>query len=254
MSIFYEYVQNPIRKATRNLLRDYNEINLMQSGDYTKTLNFAKSSLKRTSELLVIELEKLNFNSIIFDKADFEEAIRLKNLNSGSSSYNVHLLVNPLDGIENFSRALPFFGVSITHLKYENGKFLEFSSVISIPSELNIIFAEKGKGAWSERFDDMGKNAITRLRSSKIKDIGQAITNKKLGYLKPNITKTRDFACSLYELCCFVSGKLDAIHISSEDYMTITAAKLFSQESGSSFIALESGDVILTNEPLSKYF
>ena len=71
MSIFYNYVKSSVWKASKNLIRDFSELELLQSGKSQSIDRFVSRSFTKTKELLYKELSYLNFKSIslVFDDA-----------------------------------------------------------------------------------------------------------------------------------------------------------------------------------------
>jgi fructose-1,6-bisphosphatase/inositol monophosphatase family enzyme len=237
MSVFYKYISKALWKASRNLVRDYRELELMQSGSSGTLGRFVSKSSSRTMELLDSELKALNYKNIVYES------------DSMPTDDGIYVFVNHLEGIENLKRATPFFGIAIVQAKIVNKELSVLSSVISYPAFAEVIYAENGQGAWLERHDDV--KGGSRLRSSGESDFERVLVSKDYSILDKRATNFRYFGSLSYDLYLFASGKFDAIYIKNYSRTLNYAAKIFAKETGANSKVLESGDIIAVNASLA---
>lgn len=237
MSVFYKYVSKAVWKASRNLARDLRELELMQTTTRASLDRFVAKSLSKTRELLESELKLLNYKNIIFQEDEIP------------SEDGIYILVNPIDGLDNLKKALPFFSISLAQIKITNREVNILSSVISFPGFAEVMYSEKGQGAWVERHDD--NKGGNRLRSSKENDIAKSLVNKNFAIFEKKCRYTRDFGCDSYDLLLFSSGKFDAIYVKNNSRLICISASLFAAETGAFYKKLESGDVVAINSTLA---
>lgn len=238
MVAFKTLVNETLWKVARNLIRDHNELELLQSGSSTD--RFIERSVIKAKEVFSKELEALKFTSVQF--AD--------NYKSITQDGN-HVVVFPIDGLLNFRRAIPSFASILVHIKRLEDQEYVNAAVLSFPAFGKIFFTEKGQGAWVERFEDSGRASGNRLRVSAVKNLADAVTTDNFLTKCSNIPTSRNFGCQAYDIASFAAGKLDAIYINSEDFIHKMVAELFAKEAGGLVNILENGDLIATNSFLA---
>jgi len=140
---------NAVKKATSNLDRDFSEIERLQSS-VRPYQNFVANAYDKTAQNLRIELGKIRPDAVFFEKDVTEIPAK------GSC-----FLVNPIEGLNNFSRGIAMFATTVTYC--ENGEVK--AAVIYNRGSDELYFAEKGNGAYKEGF-----RSHERLRVSTNKD------------------------------------------------------------------------------------
>ena len=121
------------RKAAKNLIRDFGEIEKLQvsvkgPGD------FVTASDKKAEEIIIEELDKARPNYSILS----EEIGEIKKDNE------FKWIIDPIDGTANFLHGIPHFAISIGLEK--NGEII--CGIIYDPIKDEMFFAEKGKGSY----------------------------------------------------------------------------------------------------------
>ena len=107
-------VVDATRQASKFLLRDYFELENLQSS--TKSASASSFGQKSCTKMLQILQERLAkyFHTIIFDSKEVES----------SKFVGKAALVEVLDGFTNLTRSLPFFGIMVTILTNKNGQIM----------------------------------------------------------------------------------------------------------------------------------
>ncbi|MDX1924362.1 MAG: hypothetical protein SFT91_03965 [Rickettsiaceae bacterium] len=241
MSVFHTHAKQALWKVTKNLIRDFSELEVMQSGNNLSVARFVSMSKVKSRELLERELRALNFRSISFS----DDPIPQEN--------GIHILVGELEGLENLSKALPFFGCYIVQIKISNGITQILAASATFPALGVMCYAEDGQGAWTERYDDKLQTSSARLRSSGQKNITNTLVNHALSSQDERFPNSRHFGSFLYDLSAFAFGKLDAILIPSSLNILTFALELFAKEAGGYIIKKDNGDVIASGAALGAY-
>jgi myo-inositol-1(or 4)-monophosphatase len=201
-------------KASSIISRDFRELKLLQSS-VNPTIDFAAHTQQKLESLLANELRKARPSFTIFSKHNGK-------IDGEDDKYC--WLINSLSDLNNFSHAQPFTTLSIALAEgIENPEAI--AALIYIIATGEIIFAEKGKGAWLENND--GSANSQRLRVSTRKDNlivhTTSISNKfqSVNYGSPEAS-----------LAYLASGRLDAVMMEEVDYLDVAAALLLVQEAG----------------------
>jgi myo-inositol-1(or 4)-monophosphatase len=216
-------VVDATRHASKFLLRDYFELeNLQSSNRNTSASSFSQKSCTKMLHALQERLGKY-FNTVIFDSKE------LANIQFVGKA----ALVEVLDGFTNLTRSLPFFAVMVTILSNKDGQIFAEKSVINFPILGEIYFTEKGKGVWLERHSFNFPGAV-RTRVSGIENIEDAIVSASLSFLKDKadiFNNLRVFESYTYSLALLISGKIDVIIIEPGD-ISLMGVQLFIAEAG----------------------
>ncbi|MCP4394747.1 MAG: inositol monophosphatase [Alphaproteobacteria bacterium] len=143
-------------KASRNLLRDFGEVEHLQISKKGPSDFVSKADLK-SEQILVGELQKAR-PKIGFLLEEGEEII--------GEDPNSRWIIDPLDGTTNFLHGIPHFAISIA---LEINKQIE-AAIVYNPAYDELFYAEKGKGA----FVSAG-HRDRRLRVSARKDLSECL-------------------------------------------------------------------------------
>ncbi len=219
-------VVDATRQASKFLLRDYFELENLQSS--TKSANASNFSQKSCTKMFHILQERLGkyFNTVIFDSKEI----------ATTQFVGKAALVEVLDGFTNLTRSLPFFAIMVTIISNKNGQIVADKSVINFPVLGEIYCVEKGKGVWLERHSFNFPGA-TRVRVSGIENIEDAIVSMSLNFLKDNadtFSNLRIFESYTYSLALLISGKIDVIIVEPGD-ISLMGVELFITEAGGVF-------------------
>lgn len=215
------------RKASRLLSRDYFELEQIQSSR-RPTTDFVKRSFNKTYELLLKELGRYPNSTVIEDGDDIDPKM------------DMYFIVNPIDGIKNLGRAIPFFGSVVVACECKNKKLTPIASVVHFPALGEIVYSEKGGGSWMEHHVDQTSQHASRLRISAVNKIENAliVTDKKIEH-----EWTRSIGCDIYYSYLIAAGKADIFLTDSISYASQLAAEMIVQEAGGSTKRLPGYDV-----------
>lgn len=212
------FLTNASRKASRLLARDYFELEQIQSSR-RPTSDFVTRSFNKTLELLLKELGRYPNSTVIEEGDEIDPEM------------DMYFVVNAIDGIENLSRAIPFFGSVIVACEYKNGTLIPIASVVHFPALGEIVYAAKGGGSWMERHVDQTSQHASRLRISAMSKIENAliVSDKKI-----NHSLIRSLGCDIYCSYLVAAGKADIFLSDSISYASRLAAEMIVQEAGGS--------------------
>lgn len=277
---FYDLVEKTLCKISTNLLRDYEELEYLQSGSKSIARFIEKSQIK-TSEILEREIDKLPEYQFIGQRG-----IRKY------SGKNYHIFYSGIKGIINFSRAIPDFGFflnldkviinnHIENVKYKslnsknnnilnqgnkkqtldnpNDQILNqdnletYASIICLPGQRKIFFVENGKGSWLEKINQQITVSKHRTRVSNASSIQNTLVNYELSCAFPQFKNSRKFGCNLTDIALYITGRLDGILIETKNLNLINLIELYAKESGGICIKHKNG-IIATNRNLVSNF
>lgn len=235
---------NSARKTVKFLQRDFWELQALQRA-YLNNSEFCNRSYIKLRDLLKDELKQYQ-DCLFFPEDKF----------SIDHKHELAFLINPLDSYSNFSRAIPFFALTITCLKRVLGDLVPTSMIIHFPALGEIYYAEKGKGAWSDGNAEYsgGRAQRIRIRVSRNADINNALiaadnSDVSFNYNKNNI---RIFGSPCYSAVLLATGRSDIISLSSLDFSLYHALDLMIREAGGGIIVNDDKKLIASNGLLCK--
>lgn len=123
-------------KASRSLLRDFNEVEHLQVSQKGPA-NFVSAADKRAEEIIYEELKKA--------RPSFSFLMEESGIHKGTDEYR--FVVDPLDGTTNFLHGIPHWCISIG---LEKGNEL-ISALIHDPVKNETFHGEKGTGAFMQK-------------------------------------------------------------------------------------------------------
>ena len=209
------------RKASKLLLRDFYELEMLQNSS-KGTVDFCNKSLQRTKTLLNDELQK-NWRNIVFADEKFDKL----------SEQDMVLYVHPLEAISNLSKSLPFFSIVITAQKKINDSLTPICSIMIFPGLHDLYYAEKGGGAWCEKSSLESSNKNARLRISGCSTLENSyIASDRAEPLDTSLKNIRVSGSYTYDLCLLASGKIDAVCFASLNPILRPGFELFIKEIG----------------------
>ncbi len=210
------------RKAAKIYMRDFGEIQNLQTS--TNSIKyFTDKSKNRVQDILIEEITKAYpKNGIICDNY-YKET---------SNPEDGVWIINILDGQENYSRAIPYFSLSVAYKK--NNVITD--GVVYNPSTDDLFMAEKGKGASLNgkriRVSSMETINNSMISIRKYDDI-TTIANKKLySNLSAEGANIRSFGSPSIDIVRVASGNIDAYIQNNNSLITLAASILILLESG----------------------
>jgi len=223
----------------------------MVNKEYSEIIKAAKAGGEVVKKYFgrSLKIEEKSMPCDFRTKADLEsEKVIIKILEKSYPKYNIFseefgeinkgseytLIIDPLDGTNNFSLGIPYFSVSIGLVKKDNIIF----GVVYNPILDNLYHAEKGKGAYLN-----GK----RIRVSKEEDIRKSSVSVVISY-HGSEEKAGKVTIGLYEkkdtkrvltnwavildFCLLASGKIESIIVDEIPLHDFVSGKLIAKEAG----------------------
>src|SRR5271170_1305223 len=201
-------MQNAAQKASKRLLRDFNEVEQLQVSVKGPS-DFVSQADLRAEKILREELEKARPGYAFL----MEESGA-----SGSANWTWRWVVDPLDGTTNFLHGIPHWAISIgLERRIAGGESELAAGLIYAPAVDEMFWAEKGGGAFvNER----------RLRVSARRDLKDALFAtgipfaavapqrrlafaRTLGSLMPQVAGIRRFGAAALDLAWVAAGRYD---------------------------------------------
>ncbi|MCP5370006.1 MAG: hypothetical protein H6909_04905 [Rickettsiaceae bacterium] len=227
-----------VRNASQFLLRDYYELEHLQNSTKS-TINFCNKSCQKVLSKLQENLSKY-FKHIIFDKDEVK----------GITITDKTILVEIMDGFENFSRAIPNFAIMVTLMCKKGGKIYADKSVINFPATGEMIRVEKGQGVILERYDsNVGNLKLKMSQTSQLSDVIISVDKDCLSEVR-SFDNFRFYNAPLFSIYQLVAGKIDLV-ITKVNHITFEGIKLFIEEAGGK-ILVRQDKLIASNLPLSQ--
>ena len=242
------------RRASRGLLRDFNEVENLQVSSKSAGDFVSKADLK-AEEIISEELcdARPNYGWIGEESEEREGRDPTR-----------RWIVDPLDGTSNFLHGIPHWAISIA-LEYKNEIV---AGVIYDPIKDEMFTAEKGQGAWLNdrrlRVSDR-TNTIEMLFATGVPfgtKKGLKSTLKELEKLMPKCAGIRRQGAAALDLAYVAAGRLDGYWEKGIQAWDMAAGLVIAKEAGAlieGFASpledpLTSGSVICANNLIFKNF
>ena len=143
-------------------------------------------------------------------------------------------LVDPIDGTKGFVRGYPFFSTQIALMHH--GEII--LGVSNAPIFDEIIFAEKGKGAWMNNKQIHISNTkdivSSTISTGNLKTIALSENWMNLGKIVSKADRIRGYG-DFYHYHLLASGKIDVVIESDVNILDVAALSLIIEESGGVF-------------------
>ncbi len=214
-----------LKKVTRNLVRDFGEIENLQVSP-NSIPRFVATTEKQIQTNLIQELSKAR------PDWEFKSTADIKTIEN-----KYYWIIDALNGKTNFSHAFPYFSISIA-VEYNNEII---STVILDPLRDEMYFAEKGKGSFqNDRRIRVSKRTLTSScvfstynnlnfsKDSSTINYFQIINNLAL----QNSSVTREFGSSALNFAWLASGKIDCLFTTHLNKNQIACGELLIKEAG----------------------
>jgi myo-inositol-1(or 4)-monophosphatase len=211
-----------LRKASKKILRDFHELRFLQSSQ--KPLNkFLKFTIAHAEESIFEALHHARPEfGLVSHYSDYEKKAGLAN----------YWIVNVLDGIENFARAIPYFAISIAVQQKDKDGNMEFvAGAIHIPALGELYFAEKGNGAWCEFSEEFQAGVSeTRLRVPEKSSTQPIIFTNNIHEEAGSLT--RILGSDSVALAYLASGRGDKSILNYDNLSDLAAGIIIAKEAG----------------------
>jgi myo-inositol-1(or 4)-monophosphatase len=214
-----------LNKVTRNILRDFGEI---------ENLQVSPNSISR----FVTKTEDKVEASLIEDLSKARPDWEFKSKTEEQSDENKYYwIIDTLNGKTNFSHAFPYFSISVA-VEYNNEII---STVILDPLRDEMYFAEKGKGSYQNdrRIRVSKRNSINSCIFSIYDDLHLDYDFSETNYIPiiknlaiQNSSVTREFGSSALNFAWLASGKIDCLFTTNLNKSQIACGELLIKEAG----------------------
>lgn len=248
-------MMNAARKAAKQLLRDFNEVEQLQVSVKGPS-DFVSQADLRAEATLRRELEKARPGyGFLMEESGA----------SGSGNWSWRWIVDPLDGTTNFLHGMPHWAISIALERRLAGGAAELAAgLVYNPAANEMFWAERGVGAY---LNDR------RLRVSARREMAEAVFAtgipfaaasaehrlafaRTLGLLMPQVAGIRRFGAAALDLAWVAAGRFDGYWELGINAWDVAAGILLVREAGG-FVSdpgggdpVASGDVVAANPPL----
>ena len=246
---------NAAQKASKRLLRDFNEVEQLQVSVKGPS-DFVSQADIRSEQTLREELNKARPGYAFL----MEESGA-----SGSQHWSWRWVVDPLDGTTNFLHGIPHWAISVgLERRLSDGGSELVAGLVYAPAVDELFWAEKGVGAFvNER----------RLRVSARRELKDAVFAtgipfaavaphrrlafaRTLGLLMPQVAGIRRFGAAALDLAWVAAGRYDGFWELGLKRWDMAAGLLLVREAGGFATdpggkdPLDSGDVVAANPHL----
>lgn len=201
-----------VTRAARALLRDYGEVDALQSSP--KGIDrFVSQSLRRTQSTLVRELTRA--------RADYPVDLT-EDAAVAPKDRSPRWLVEPIAGFDNFCHALPFFAVTVAVVMGAE----PVAAVVYDPLRDEIFWAERGSGAY------LNDNRLRIRQQSHVAEAVLAVDDPAMVADLSEPVTWRSFGCPALGLSYVAAGRLDGYWASTTDLRRMAAGTALLREAG----------------------
>ncbi len=201
-------MQNAAQKASKRLLRDFNEVEQLQvsvkgPGDFVSQADLRAEATMRD------ELGKARPGySFLMEESGM----------SGSDNWAWRWVVDPLDGTSNFLHGIPHWCISIAlEKRLQDGTSEIAAGMIYNPVNDEMFWAEKGGGAFlnerrlrvSARRDFKDALFATGIPFASVSGQRRLAFARTLGVLMPQVAGVRRFGAAALDLAWVAAGRYD---------------------------------------------
>ena len=246
-------MQNAARKASRGLLRDFNEVETLQVSRKGPA-DFVSRADKRAEEVIFENLrrDRPGYGFLMEEGGEVE-----------GTDKSHRFIIDPLDGTTNYLHGIPHFAISIALERTIDGVTDLVAGLVYNPITDEMFFAEKGKGAFVN--DGTRGGGDRRLRPSK-RDIfsdslfstgipflgrpGHAKFLKELHQVMGASSGVRRLGAAALDLVWTAAGRYDGFWERGLSVWDIAAGLLICREAGLEVESLSGGDIMSACDPI----
>ncbi|MHA1558440.1 MAG: inositol monophosphatase family protein [Alphaproteobacteria bacterium] len=204
---------NAVKKVTRNLRRDFGELEHLQ---VTKKglFNFVTTADKKSETVLINEL------SYAYPEYNFLSEEKGK-INQGYDS-DYSWIIDPLDGTNNFLHGIPHFAISVA--LYRENDIL--AGVVYDPIKDELYWAGKGRGAF------VNQRRIRVSGRTHLNDCIIGLSHKNILQQTKQSFLTRYMGATSLDLCYVATGRFDGFYVNNAPLWDVAAGILLVKEAG----------------------
>ncbi len=225
-----------VERAAPGIRRDFGELDKLQISK-KGVQNFVTNTDIRTEKILREELEKArpNFGFLMEEGGVVE----------GKDSAH-RWVIDPLDGTSNFIHAIPYFCISVGLEKMNaDGEYETIAAVIYDPIHDDMFTAEKGQGAFHNRYKMRVSSREEDLFFSTVSPRRGKDNNHDIAMRFEKATQTgavvRCSGAAALDLAYVANGRYDAIWYDSLKAWDVSAGMLLVREAGGLVSDLDGG-------------
>ncbi len=208
-------VNKTIRNVGKKLIRDFNEIEKIQSS-INGTQSFADNTFQKIKKNLIFLLNEIKPEYKIIFLND-TEYVNFDDQNAW--------IVNPIDGFINFVHGIPHFSISIA--LQENSEIN--SATIYDPIKDEIFFAYKGKGSY---LNDFRIRVSQRTETNSILTFNEKNKEKIKNLFLEKFTIYRHTGCTSLDICYLAAGRSEVHFDNIENKPNSLGSILILKEAG----------------------
>jgi len=217
---------NACRKASKHIIRDFGEIEKLQTS-VKGPGDFVTMTDKKVEKILIEELQKARPDYSILS----EEIGEIKNDNSKDFKW----IIDPIDGTSNFLHGIPHFAIS---LALENKKEI-ICGIVFDPIKNELFSAEKGNGSYLNN-QRMRVSARKKLKDCLIVTGGprQNHQNKEIcmeeykKFSSKVLIPIRKMGSASLDMAYVAAGRCDGFWQRNLNYWDVAAGILLIKEAG----------------------
>ena len=235
---------NACRKASKHIIRDFGEIEKLQTS-VKGPGDFVTMTDKKVEEILIEELRKARPKYSVLS----EEIGEIKN----DDSEDFKWIIDPIDGTSNFLHGIPHFAIS---LALENKKEI-ICGIVFDPIKNEIFSAEKGNGAYLNN-QRMRVSARKKLKDCLIVTGGprQNHQNKEVcmeeykKFSSKVLIPIRKMGSASLDMAYVAAGRFDGFWQRNLNYWDIAAGVLLVKEAGGYVTDFSGKDKYIENKTI----
>jgi myo-inositol-1(or 4)-monophosphatase len=224
-------MQNAAQKASKRLLRDFNEVENLQVSVKGPS-DFVSQADLRAERTLREELEKARPGyGFLMEESGA----------SGSENWTWRWVVDPLDGTTNFLHGIPHWAISIgLQRRHTDGSSEMAAAMVYCPVNDEMFWAEKGGGAFlnakrlrvSARRDMADALFATGIPFAAVTPRNRLAFARTLGALMPATAGVRRFGSAALDLAWVAAGRYDGYWELGLKPWDVAAGALIVREAG----------------------
>lgn len=224
-------MQNAAQKASKRLLRDFNEVEQLQVSIKGPS-DFVSQADLRAEKTLREELEKARPGyGFLMEEAGA----------AGGANWTWRWLIDPLDGTTNFLHGIPHWAISIAlQRRLQDGALELAAGVVYNPANDEMFWAEKGGGAFlndrrmrvSARRDMKDALFATGIPFAAVAPRNRLAFARTLGTLMPQVAGVRRFGSAALDLAWVAAGRYDGYWELGLHSWDVAAGALIVREAG----------------------
>jgi myo-inositol-1(or 4)-monophosphatase len=239
-------MQNAAQKASKRLLRDFNEVEQLQVSIKGPS-DFVSQADLRAEQILREELEKARPGYAFL----MEESGA-----SAHENWTWRFVVDPLDGTTNFLHGIPHWAISIgLQRRLQDGTVELAAGMVYSPANDEMFWAEKGGGAYlndrrlrvSARREMKDALFATGIPFAAVTARNRLAFARTLGALMPATAGVRRFGSAALDLAWVAAGRYDGYWELGLNAWDVAAGALIVREAGGTVTAPDGSEFLLND-------